>query len=170
MSGQRHSPDAVVVPIIVVVVPSVVPKLVVVDGQAQGVVEEEEEVEEAWVKSCTRLLFCSLSGSGVARSPFRSIAGSMVVSVQAGLVGPWLALVASISSTVEVIVCPANCVDKGSFVPPRSLDIVLTSVSELGSTLEFNSAGACLLSVVVCISSSFVLVESCVKVSRVFVV
>ena len=169
MSGQRHSPDAVVVPIIVVVVPSVVRKLVVVDGQTQGVVEEVEE-EEAGVKSCTRLLFCSLSGSGVARSPFRSIAGSMVVSVQAGLVGPWLALVASISSTVEVIVCPANCVDKGSFVPPRSLDIVLTSVSELGSTLEFNSAGACLLSVVVCISSSFVLVESCVKVSRVFVV
>ena len=169
MSGQRHSPDAVVVPIIVVVEPSVVPKLVVVEGQMQGVVEEEE-VEEAGVKSCTRLLFCSLSGSGVARSPFRSIAGSMVVSVQAGLVGPWLALVASISSTVEVIVCPANCGDKGSFVPPRSLDIVLTSVSELGSTLEFNSAGACLLSVVVCISSSFVLVESCVKVSKVSVV
>ena len=166
MSGQRHSPDAVVVPVIVVVVPSVVPKLVVVDGQMQGVVEEEE----AGVKSCTRLLFCSLSGSGVARPPFRSIAGSMVVSVQAGLVGPWLAFVASISSTVEVIVCPANCVDKGSFVPPRSLDIVLTSVSELGSTLEFNSAGACLLSVVVCISSSFVFVESCVKVSGVFVV
>ena len=117
MSGQRHSPDAVVVPVVVVVVPSVVPKLVVVDGQMQGVVEEEE-VEEAGVKSCTRLLFCSLSGSGVARSPFRSIAGPMVVSVQAGLVGPWLALVASISSTVEVIVCSANCVDKGSFVPP----------------------------------------------------
>ena len=166
MSGQRHSPDAVVVPVVVVVVPSVVPKLVVVDGQMQGVVEEEEE---AGVKSCTRLLFCSLSGSGVAKSPFRSIAGSMVVSVQAGLVGPWLVLVASISSTVEVIVCPANCVDKGSFVPPRSLDIVLTSVSELGSTLEFNSAGACLLSVVVCISSSFVFIESCVKVSTVSV-
>ena len=168
MSGQRQSPDAVVVPVVVVVVPSVVPKLVVVDGQTQGVVEEEEE--EAGVKSCTRLLFCSLSGSGVAKSAFRSIAGSMVVSVQAGLVGPWLALVASISSTVEVIVCPANCVDKGSFVPPRSLDIVLTSVTELGSTLEFISASACLLSVVVCISSSFVFIESCVKMSRVFVV
>jgi len=167
MSGQRHSPDAVVVPVVVVVEPSVVPKLIVVDGQTQGV---EEEVEEAGVKSCTRLLFCSLSGSGEAKSPFMPIEGSKVVSVQARLVGPWLALVASFSSTIEVIVCPANCVDKGSFVPPRSLDIVLTSVSELGSTLEFNSAGACLLSVVVCISSSFVLVESCVKVSRVFVV
>ena len=166
MSGQRQSPDDVVVPVIVVVVPSVVPQLVVVDGQMQGV----EEEEEAGVKSCTRLLFCSLSGSGVARSPFRSIAGSMVVSVQAGLVGPWLALVPSISSAVEVIVCPANCVDKGSFVPPRSLDIVLTSVSEL----ELDSSGAwpsgVSLSVVVFSSLSFVVVESCVKVSGVFLV
>ena len=49
MSGQRQSPDAVVVPVVVVVEPSVVPKLVVVDGQTQGVGEEEEEEEEVGV-------------------------------------------------------------------------------------------------------------------------
>ena len=66
ISGQRQSPEDVVVP---VVVPPVVPKLVVVVvGQMQGVVEleeEEEEEEESGVKSCARLRFNSMSGSGV---------------------------------------------------------------------------------------------------------
>ena len=63
ISGHRQSPEDVVVP---VVVPPVVPKLVVVvAGQMQGVVEVVEEETESGVKSCARLRFNSMSGSGV---------------------------------------------------------------------------------------------------------
>ena len=61
ISGQRQSPEAVVVPVVVL---PVVPKLVVVAGQMQGVVEVEEETDSG-VKSCARLMFNSMSGSGV---------------------------------------------------------------------------------------------------------
>ena len=72
ISGQRQSPEAVVVPVVVIVLPAVVvPKLVVlVEGQMQGVVEVEveEEETESGVKSWSwaRLMFNSWSGSGVA--------------------------------------------------------------------------------------------------------
>ena len=60
ISGQRQSPEAVVVPVVVL---PVVPKLVVVAGQMQGVVEVEET--DSGVKSWARLMFNSMSGSGV---------------------------------------------------------------------------------------------------------
>merc|ERR1719234_451870 len=131
ISGQRQSPEAVGVPVCVVVLPAVVvPKLV--EGQMQGVVDVEVEVDSG-VRSClARLLFHSWSGSGVfGCSNWISIVfpESSVVLVQVGFVGPLLISSSefdSFSSIVRGIVC----VDNGCFVSPSSrlFSFVLTYV------------------------------------------
>ena len=75
-------------PVVVVVV---VPKLVVVAGQIQGVVVEEvEEVEEdSGVKSLAGFMSNSWSGSGVDKLSSPKIF-VIVVSVEVGFVGPGL--------------------------------------------------------------------------------
>ena len=130
ISGQRQSPEAVVVPVVVL---PVVPKLVVVVGQMQGVVEVEET--DSGVKSWARLMFNSMSGSGVGcwlASPMLSIVfpESSVVSVQVGFVGSLLVSSEfdSFSSIAKGVACPSNCVDKGFFVSAKLLEFVLTFV------------------------------------------